>query len=313
MSSLRKRNPTLGVVFALTGALLFGLNASTSKVLIHSGINPAVLVFYRSLATAVLAATVLALTKPSGFKIRWREVPALALFGVVGVALMQWSYSQAVSNLQVGVALLIEYTAIIWVPLATWAIFREPLKARIFAAVALVLCGLAVVANFGQTNLNPTGVAFAFLAAKFLTVYFILGERIQKTRDTFSTLFYTMAISAVFWAIFAPLQSFDLGSLAQSTSLLGNLSSVELPLWSMLIWIAVFGSFVPMLLSYRALHHLSATGVGIASTSETVFALAFGFFWLGENASGTQLIGSVLVVVGIVLAQTARERKEELK
>ena len=224
---------------------------------------------------------------------------------------MQWSYSQAVANLQVGIALLIEYTAIIWVPLASWVIFREKLRKRIWLAIALVLIGLVVVANpFGQ-NINPVGVAYAFMAAIFLTVYFIMGEHAQKARDTMSTLFYTMLISGVLWLVFSPWMSFDWNSLSESVSLQGNLESISVPLWVLMVMIGVLGSFVPMALSYRALHHLSATGVGVASTSETVFAFGFGLLWLGEAVSGTQAIGSVLVLAGIVLAQTARGRKLE--
>jgi drug/metabolite transporter (DMT)-like permease len=74
----------------------------------------------------------------------------------------------------------------------------------------------------------------------------------------------------------------------------------------LLIWLGVFGSFLPMWLSYRALHHLNPTGVGIASTAETVFAFGFGLLWLGESFSALQLVGGVLVIGGIVLAQTKK-------
>ena len=306
---MKKRNPTLGAAFAVTGALLFGINASTSKVLIATGIDPAVVVLFRSAATALLAAAVVALTNPRAFKLTWREVPRLLAFGVIGVALMQWAYSQAVSNMQVGVALLIEYTAIIWVPLASWLIFKEKLKPRIWFSVGLVLAGLLVVSNIWSGGLSPTGVIFAFMAATFLTVYFIMGEHAQKTRDTFSTLAYSMLVSTIFWAIFAPWQNFDLSKLQKMVSLSGNLSAVNLPLWIIVIWLAVMGSFVPMALSYRALHHLSATGVGIASTAETVFAFTFGFLWLNESISGTQIAGGLLVLAGIVIAQTARQQR----
>jgi len=306
---VQKRNPTIGAIFALSGALLFGLNASTSKVLISSGVDPSVVVLFRSAATAILAALVVILTKPKALKITLREIPRMLLFGVVGVALMQWAYSQAVSNMQVGVALLIEYTAIIWVPLASWLIYKEKLKPRIWFSVSLVLGGLLVVSNIWNGGLNLTGVTFAFMAAAFLTVYFIMGEHAQKTRDTFSTLTYSMFVSTIFWLIFSPWQHFDLSRLSKTISLSGNLVGVNLPLWVLLIWLAVMGSFVPMALSYRALHHMSATGAGIASTAETVFAFSFGFLWLNEQISGTQIIGGVLVLAGIVLAQTARQQR----
>jgi drug/metabolite transporter (DMT)-like permease len=34
-----------------------------------------------------------------------------------------------------------------------------------------------------------------------------------------------------------------------------------------------------------------------------VFAFLFGSLWLGENVSGIQLAGAVLVIAGIVIAQ----------
>lgn len=305
---MSKRNPALGAGLALAGALLFGLNASTSKVLIQSGIDPSVLVLFRSLATAGIAAIVLLFTNRAAFKIHWRELPRMLTFGVIGVALMQWAYSQAVANLQVGVALLIEYTAIIWVPLVSLIIFKQRLRSRIWVAVALVLCGLVVVSNIWDGGLNAIGVVYAFMAAAFLTLYFIMGERLQQTRDTMSTLMYSMLVSSLFWLVLSPWTTIDAVTLGSIVSLEGNFAETYLPLWALLAWLGIFGSFVPMALSYRALHHLSATGVGIASTAETVFAFAFGFLWLNEQVSGTQMVGGLLVLTGIILAQTARPK-----
>jgi len=310
MSKMSKRNPALGAALALAGALLFGLNASTSKVLIQGGIDPSVLVLFRSLATAGIAAIVLLFTNRAAFKIHWRELPRMLTFGVIGVALMQWAYSQAVANLQVGVALLIEYTAIIWVPLVSLIIFKQRLRSRIWVAVALVLCGLVVVSNIWDGGLNAIGVVYAFMAAAFLTLYFIMGERLQQSRDTMSTLMYSMLVSSLFWLLLSPWQGLEPSLLTSTVSLDGNLAAVHLPLWILLVWLGVFGSFVPMALSYRALHHLSATGVGIASTAETVFAFAFGFLWLNEQITGTQMVGGLLVLTGIILAQTARPKTQ---
>jgi drug/metabolite transporter (DMT)-like permease len=296
----KTRNPKLGALYALTGAFLFGLNASTSKVIISNGITAEQVVLYRSAATALLAGLVLAFTFRAGFKVRLRELPLLITFGIVGVGLMQWAYSQAVAGLQVGIALLIEYTAIIWVPLVSLLLFREKVQPRVWIAVTLVLGGLAVVADTfgGSVKLSPSGLMFAALAAAFLTFYFIAGKRVQKTRDS-------MLISTVFWLVASPWWQNPV-DLTGGINLGGNLSALTMPTWMLLIWLGIFGSFVPMWLSYRALHHLNPTGVGIASTAETVFAFGFGLVWLGESFSAIQLIGGILVIGGIVLAQTKK-------
>ena len=305
MSQSRK-HPTLGVILAISSTLLFGLNASTTKVLIDSGISAEQLTLMRSGAVALLAGLALAVTSPNSFKITWREVPFFAVFGVVGVGLMQWAYSNAVANLQVVVALLIEYTAIVIVPIATYLLFKEKVRGRIWIAVALVLGGLAIVAKPWSTGLNPEGVTYGFMAAVFLSAYFIMGERVQRKRDALSTMFYAFSVASIFWAITMSFQQVTPIDFSRSLNLTENLSAVNLPTWGLLLFVMLFGSFVPMLLTFSAMRHLSASAVGIASTSETVFAFVFGYLWLSQLIDLSQAIGGVLVIIGIVVAQTAR-------
>ena len=272
----------------------------------QSGVTAEQLVIFRSLATALLAALVLLFSKPQAFRVHKSEWKFLISFGIFGVALMQWAYSNAVNNLPIGIALLIEYTAIVLVPLVSILLFKEKVHPRIWFGVVLVLGGLVVVSEIWKGGLNPIGVLFAFAAAIFLTVYFIMGERSHRSRDPISTLFYTMLISTVFWLIASPWWTFDLGRLSTALSLGGNLAAIEVPAWMVLLWLGVMGSFMPMMLSYVALGHLSATTVGIVSTAETVFAFLFGYLWLAEKSTGLQSLGGLLVLSGILIAQTSR-------
>ncbi len=133
----------------------------------------------------------------------------------------------------------------------------------------------------------------------------------MKKRDTLSTHFYAMSISALFWLIVTPWWNFNPEILVGEVSLTGNFEQVELPLWALLAWIGVFGSFLPMLFSFLALVHLSATSVGVISTGETVTAFFFAWAWLNEKIDGIQALGGVLVIAGIVLAQTSRVRDKD--
>jgi drug/metabolite transporter (DMT)-like permease len=290
--------------------VLFGLNASTSKVVMSSGITPEEIVIFRSLATALGAGIALFLTNRKAFAVTRHEWRGLILFGIFGVALMQWSYSNAVKNLPIGIALLIEYTAIVIVPLVSLWLFKEKVLPRLWFAIVMVLGGLVVVSRIWDGGLNPVGLMFAVMASLFLSFYFLMGEHVLKKRDTLSTLFYSMCISGLFWLIVTPWWNFKPEVLIQEVSLTGNLDQVEVPLWAMLAWIGVFGSFLPMLFSFLALVHLSATSVGVISTGETVMAFFFAWAWLNEKIDGIQALGGVLVVAGIVLAQTSRVKQK---
>lgn len=297
------------MLFALGAAILFGLNASTTKVIISSGISAEQVVFIRSLFTGLIAISWVLFTNPKGFKVPVKMIPKLVLLGVIGVGLLQWSYSQAVFYLPIGIALLLEYTAVLWVPIIALLFFRERVKSQIWIGAALVLGGLAVVAQIWDSQLNPIGVVFAFLAASALTVHLIAGERIQRTLPTNVTLAYGMSIATLFFLPFADLGALDLELLSSGIDLSGNLQGVEVPVWLALTFMGIFGSFLPMALTYAALKNLSATLVGVVATAETVLAALFALLWLGEEVTLIQLIGSIVVISGILLAQTARESK----
>lgn len=298
---------TLGWLLILSSSLLFGLNASTSKVLVGSGISPEVLVIYRSAFTAILAAVAVLLRTPQAFSVRAREWPGLIAFGIVGIGIMQWSYTNAVSRLPVGISLLFEYTAAIWVPLFSWILFRQRAGRQLWLGAALALAGLLVVSQIWHSQLDPVGVGFGFLAAAAVTFYFIIAERTQNTRDSYSTLFYTMLISTVFWLLVNHPSMEAVPNLHAPVLLGGSFGTATLPTWAMLLWIGAFGSFLPMLFTYLGLRYLGATASGIGSTAEVVFAFLFGWLWLQEEVSGIQLIGAMFVLCGIGIAQTAKK------
>ncbi len=301
--------PTLGVIFALTAALLFGLNASTTKVIIQSGLSAEQVVFIRSMFSATIALIWALVANRSALKVKAKQIPQLLLLGVVGVGALQWTYSLAVVKLPVGIALLIEYTAVLWVPIIMMLFFSESVKKQIWLGAALVLGGLAVVGQVWDSTLNPEGVLWGIAAAASLTFYFISGERIQRNLPTNVTMFYGMSTATLLFLPFANWPAFDFSSLGTPLDLTGNLSGTELPLWVLLVWMGILGSFLPMAFSYLALRHLSATIVGIIATSETVLAFFFALLWLGEVITFTQTLGGIVVVLGILLAQTARKQK----
>jgi drug/metabolite transporter (DMT)-like permease len=81
---------------------------------------------------------------------------------------------------------------------------------------------------------------------------------------------------------------------------------VTLPLWVLVAWIVVLGAVVPFWLSIGALRHLPPTAAGLVATVEPVFASIVAWLWVEQVLTGWQVAGGVVVLTGIVLAQTAR-------
>ena len=299
------------MIFALIAAILFGLNASTTKVIIEAGINAEQVVFIRSLFSLVLALSWALISNRKELLVKPKMLPRLFVLGVIGVGMLQYTYSMSLVLLPVGIALLIEYTAVLWVPIVALVLFKEKVSKVIWLGAALVIGGLAVVAQIWDTQLDPYGMLLAFAAAISLTIYFITGERIQRVLPTNVVLAYGMFFATLFFLPLSNFGSFDFSIISSPLDLNGNLAGVEVPMWGALIWLGVLGSFVPMAFSYLALRHLSATVVGIIATSETVLAFGFALAWLGELITLTQALGGIVVVIGILIAQTARKQSSE--
>ena len=299
----------MGYVFGLLAALLFGANGSVTKVVLDSGLSPTQVTQFRTLGTFVIAGVVLLVVDRSAFRLPWKQVGVMAVLGVVGLALLQVTYAYAIQLLPVGIALLLEYLAVLIVALVAFVFFKERVKARLWVSIGCVIVGLTIVAQIWASHLDPLGVVMALAAAATLAIYFLVGERQVTATSPLAVAFWTSGFAALFWAFFSGWWNVDPAIVAKPVSLTGNLAGVIVPLGVPLAWLIVMGSFLPFLLSFSALGRLKATAGGIVASSEVIFAFVVAWLWLGETLSALQLVGAAIVLAGIILAQTARPDK----
>ncbi len=296
----------MGYVYALLAAFLFGANGSVSKVIIQAGFSAMQLTQMRVLGAALISGLVLLIIDKKSFRLPPKQWPVVVVLGVVGVAMLQVTYALAIELLPVGIALLLEYLAVLLVALVAFFVFKEKVRLRLWVAIAFVMAGLVVVAEIWASTLNPIGVMWGLLAAITLATYFLVGEKQLKTLSPLALAFWTMTIAAVFWLPFSGWWELDASSFTTLAPLGSEPDSALVPLWALLAWNVVLGSFAPFLLSLSALKRLSATAAGIVATSEIAFAFVTAWLWLQESLSLLQVVGASIVLGGIVIAQTAR-------
>jgi drug/metabolite transporter (DMT)-like permease len=302
------RHPRLGYAMALAAASLWAINGVISKVIIESGGVPAQrLTEVRTTGAFLLLFIALALARPASLRVRREELPILLTFGVLGLAFVQWFYFEAISRLDIGVALLIQYVAPVLVALWARFVYHEPVRRRIWAALALSILGIALLVQLWEgLTLDGLGVAAALGSAITFAVYVLSAERAVVRRDPVSLVCYGFLLASVFWAVVQPLQSFPFGRVDESVSLLGRLEDLSLPVWLLMTWMVVLGTIIPFALLAASLRHIPASRAAITAMFEPVAATVFAYAWLGESLTAAQLVGALVVLGAIVLAQTAR-------
>ena len=296
----------MGYALTLAAAALFGINGTVSTLALQAGIPATRLTALRCTGAAICLLAVLAVVAPGRLRVTWREVPFLAVFGVVGVALTQFLYYVAIGRMPVGIALVFEMTAPVFIALYVWLVRREKVRSRLWLALLLSLSGLVLVAQVWQDggSLDPIGVGAALIAALCLAAYYLLGERGTVTRDPVALTCWSFVAAALFWAVASPWWLFDASVLTEQVPV--SIGSAEVPLWVLVAWIVVLGAIVPFWLSIAALRHLPPTAAGLVATAEPVFASIVAWLWLEQVLTGWQVAGGIVVLTGIVLAQTAR-------
>ncbi len=226
------------------------------------------------------------------------------LYGIVGVALLQVTYFIAIDRLPVGIALLLEYLAPVLIALWAFGVQRQPVRRRLWPALGLSLVGLAMVAQvWDGGSLDALGVAMGLLAAVCFATYFLAGEHLVGQRDPLSTVFWGFAVATVFWAVVRPWWTFDASVLGGSTTVFGDVTA---PVWALVVWVVLLGTLVPFGVETVALQHLPATVVGTLAMVEPVGAAALAWLWFGESLAPVQIVGGLVVIGAILLAQTAR-------
>ena len=301
--------PAIGYALVLCAVALWSLNATMAKVIVDSGgLTPLRLAEVRATGSGLILFAAVALLRPGSLRISRRELGFFLLFGVTGLAFVHFLYFTGITHLDIGIALVIQYIAPVLV--AVWARFfvHEPVRRRLWVALALALTGLSLVVEIWRGGtLDGTGVAASLGAACAYALYIILAERsLHRGRDVYSLLAWGFVFAAGFWAIVQPWWSFPASVISADASLLGRLAETHLPVWLLLGYVILFGTIVPFICMIGALHYISATRATVTAMIEPVLAGIVAYAWLGEEIGAVQIVGGVLVLAGIFLAQTAR-------
>lgn len=297
------RKPALGVALTLLSSILFAVNGTVSKLVLRTGIDAQQLTLLRATG-AFIGLLVLSLVLPPGvrrLRVTARQLPLVVCYGLTGFFLVPMLYFVAIARLPVGIALLFEYTAPLFV--ALWARFgqRQRVRPRLWAGLALSLGGLGCVAEiWGDLKLDGLGVLAGLGAGLLLACYFVLGERGVEQRDTLSLTTWAYGASAVAGL----LTRVAIAGAGGWEPLGGTSGGVPVPL--LCVYVVVLGSIAPYLVIAGALRHLPATSVGVVGMLEPVLAGAVAWMALNEALNTAQLAGGVLVLAGVMLAETAR-------
>jgi drug/metabolite transporter (DMT)-like permease len=266
-------------------------------------IEPTALSGGRALAAAVILGVALAFFRPADLKVAPSSIWRLGIFGVVGLAMVHYTYFKTLSLTNVATAILLEYLAPVLVMVVGIAFLGHRFSWQLPVGVALSVTGCAlVVGAIGGSGLHvpAAGLAWGLASAGFFAAYSLMGSVIAKRfASPWTPLFYGLSAAAIFWMLL-------LGP-GKVLRLFANPATA-----AAVVAMAVISTIVPFGGFLVALRHIPPTNATVTSTVEPVIAGVGAFFLFGEAMTPLQLLGGALVLAAIALVQTSVPETPEL-
>ena len=286
---------------AFTGHLLHGASLGPSLAASLSKIDPLILSQSRAtLSLIVLLPLMLARRGPSALRVPARDLIQLLLLGIFGVAVSNYFYYVAIQRTNVAIAIILQYTAPVWVLLYT-AISEARLPSlRRGAAVALAVLGCALAVGLvgsGRFRLDTFGVVAALLAAFSFAFYNLGGHSILARYDRWKVLLWVLVGTSAFWICINPPWKIVAAHYDRAQ-------------WLFMLVFSLVSVLGPFSCYFAGLQYLEPTRAIVASCLEPVFSILIAALALGELLRPMQTVGIALVLVAIVLIQLNERNKE---
>jgi drug/metabolite transporter (DMT)-like permease len=301
-------HPLRGYLYIASAAFLWGISATLGRAAFTGHplpggvslgtslkqIDPLILSQSRAtLSLAVLLPLLLARRGPSALRVPGRELMQFFLLGIFGVAVSNYFYYVAIQRTNVATAIILQYTAPVWVLLYTAlrGAQRPSLRKSMAVALAVAGCALAVgLIGSGHFRMDVVGVTAALLSAFSFAFYNVGGHKVLARYDRWKVLMWVLVGTSAFWICVNPPWKIVAAHYGRQQ-------------WEFMLVFSLVSVLGPFSCYFAGLQYLEPTRAIVASCLEPVFSIVIAAVVLGELVRPTQTVGIVLVLIAIVLIQ----------
>ncbi len=297
------RSSLRGFIYIGVAALFWGMSASLGRAAFNGhlwqggairNVDPLILSQCRTSFSFLAVALGLLLRRGvKRLELPWIDFAKLVLLGLGGVAVSNYFYYLAIQRTNVATAIIVQYTAPVWVLVYMVVRRAERLTATKLFSVLLAVAGIVLVIGlFGQSSLrfDRLGVAAALVAAFSFSYYNVGGHQLLLRYDRWMVLLYTTLAASVFWIAVNP----------PSKIIAAHYPA---PTWLFLAGFSFLSVLLPFTLYFAGLECLVPTKAVIVSCLEPVFAILIAAVALKEIVAPLQTLGIAMVLSAIVMTQ----------
>lgn len=301
-----------GYPIAVLSAVILSTTAVFIRFLTQTFHMPAlVLACWRDIFVAVTMVLVLAVFQPHLLRVNRSQLRYLVLYGFMLTLFNAfWTLSVALNG--AAVSTVLAYSSAAFTALLGRWLLQERLGWEKLVVVAACLFGCALIsgalqAEAWQTNL--TGIMTGALSGLWYAGYSLMGRSASRRGlNPWTTLLYTFAVAALCLLVLNLGVGGALPGAARSASdMLWLRSSVQG--WLVLFVLAAGPTVAGFGLYNVSLSYLPSSVANLILTLEPAFTAAIAYLFLRERLTPIQIVGSLLILAGVIFLRLSEGRK----
>lgn len=304
----RSGDVRLGVPLAIGAALAFGMSGAWARGLIDAGWTPGAAVTVRVWVAALVLLVPMVLSLRGRWAVLGRNAGMVAAYGLIAVAATQLFYFQAVAVMDVGLALLIEYTAPIAVILWLWLRRGERPTRRSVTGAVVAFVGLVLMLDLlTGAEMNVAGILWALGAMVGAATYFLLSAKAGTGLPPIALAGGGLLLGAVALTLAGAVGALPLTWTTRDIAYRFG----DVPWFVPVLAMGVVATAVAYLLGIASTRLLGSRVASFIALAEVVAALLFGWVLLGQLPDLLQAVGGALVLVGVIVVKLGEPRPAE--
>ncbi|MFS0910620.1 DMT family transporter [Microbacterium sp. 179-I 3D2 NHS] len=290
----------LGLPLALAAAFAFGMSGAWARGLIDAGWTPGAAVTARIWVAALVLLVPTIISLRGRWRLLRRNLGMIAAYGLLAVTATQLFYFQAVAVMDVGLALLIEYTAPVAVILWLWLRRGERPSRRSILGAAIAFVGLVLMLDIVTgADVNVAGVLWALGAMIGAASYFVLSAKADTGLPPLALAGTGLLLGALGLTVAGAVGILPIAWTTDDVAY--RFGSV--PWFVPVLAMGVLATAVAYLLGIASTRMLGSRLASFVALAEVVAALLFGWLLLGQLPDLLQGLGGALVLAGVVVVK----------
>lgn len=277
--------------FAITAALLWGINYPLVKAVLHTVPESTFLAIRFSLASVLFLAYLL--LSGESLRVRREHFAPILLLGLLGVGLYNIVWTYGIHKTTSANAALLISASPIFTGIYSLMIGAEKMRPKKWLGTLTAFAGICVIvswtpgARFSLASELFIGNALMVVGALLFSFYAVLAKPLLQYYSAAKLTTLAMLAGTPVILAYATVQGVNMAV------------SYSVAIWTGLIYIVVLGTIVAFIFWYKGVKQTSPFQTVVFHFIVPVMSMIMGALFLGEAVNGEMLLGAILVFIGL--------------